>query len=239
MATTFLNLTNELLRRLNEVTIDTGEFSTVRNIQALAKDAINTSVRTILQSSQEWPFTLQTYQQTLTSGTNEYDFPDTLSSVDWESFFIKQLAAKNNAPEKLPVIPYTEYLSKYRPIDDVATSSDYSVPLRVYQTQETKFGVTPIPDDEYVIEYKYWSFPSSLTAATDTCVIPSRFDHVIITGAMMYMMRFRSNEQSATLHSNEFEDGIKMMRRLLLDDHLYLRSTYIPRTRINSLVTPS
>lgn len=239
MSTTFLNLTNELLRRLNEVTVDTGDFSTVRNIQALAKDAINNSIRNILQSAQEWSFTLQTYEQTLTSGTNEYSFPSTLSSVDWESFFIKRLASKNNLPEKLPVIPYAEYLNKYRPDDEIASSSDYSTPLRVYQTQENKFGVTPIPDDEYVIEYKYWSFPDKLSAATDTCVIPSRFDHVIITGAMMYMMRFRSNEQSAAVHENEYQDGIKMMRRLLVDDQLYLRSTYIDRPRFNSLVTPS
>ena len=31
---------------------------------------------------------------------------------------------------------------------------------------------------------------------------------------MMYMMMFRSNEQSAAMHSQKFEDGIKMMRRL-------------------------
>lgn len=232
---TFLNITNELLRRLNEVPIDQDDFATVRNVQALAKDAVNSSIRKIIQSAQEWPFTLATYEQTLTAGTREYDFPSTMSSVDWESFYIKQLASKSNQPRKLAVIPYTEYLESYRPGDETGDSgSGIGVPLRVYQTQEEKFGVTPSPDDAYVIEYKYWTFPTALSAYDDVCTIPDRFVHVVIDGAMMYMMRFRSNEQSAAVHQNDFVEGIKMMRRVLVDDNLSLRSTYNPRTVFNS-----
>ena len=232
---TFLNITNELLRRLNEVTIDQADFSTVRNVQALAKDAVNSSIRKIIQSAQEWPFTLTTKEQTLTAGTREYDFPADMSSVDWESFYIKQLASKNNQPRKLAVIPYTEYLESYRPSDETGDSgSGIAVPLRVYQTQEEKFGVTPSPDDAYVIEYKYWTFPTAMSSFSDVCVIPDRFIHVVIDGAMMYMMRFRSNEQSAAVHQNDFVEGIKMMRRVLVDDNLSLRSTYNPRTVFNA-----
>jgi len=232
---TFLNITNELLRRLNEVVIDQDDFAGVRNVQALAKDAVNSSVRKIIQSAQEWPFTLATYEQTLTAGTREYDFPSTMSSVDWESFYIKQLASKSNQPRKLAVIPYTEYLETYRPGDETGDSgSGIAVPLRVYQTQEEKFGVTPSPDDAYVIEYKYWTFPTAMTAFSDVCIIPDRFIHVVIDGAMMYMMRFRSNEQSAAVHQNDFVEGIKMMRRVLVDDNLSLRSTYNPRTVFNA-----
>ena len=41
MATTYITLVNDLLRRLNEVTLTTsGEgFSTAKNVQAIAKDA--------------------------------------------------------------------------------------------------------------------------------------------------------------------------------------------------------
>ena len=41
---TFLSLTNELLRRLNEVQIDQADFPNVKNVQALAKDSINSSI---------------------------------------------------------------------------------------------------------------------------------------------------------------------------------------------------
>ena len=48
---TYITLVNQLLVRLNEVTLDTAGdgFTTVRNVQALAKDAINNSIRNIIQ----------------------------------------------------------------------------------------------------------------------------------------------------------------------------------------------
>jgi len=239
VATTFLNLTNELLRRLNEVPIDQEDFAAVRNVQALAKDSINSSIRKIIQSAQEWPFTLATEEQTLTAGTLEYSFPSDMSSVDWESFYIKQLASKSNTPRKLDVITYSDYLESFRASDETGdTGSGISVPLRIYQTQQDSFGVSPSPDDAYVIEYKYWTFPTNLTLFSDTCLIPSRFDHVIIDGAMMYMMRFRSNDQSAQIHQNDFVEGIKMMRRLLVDDPMYVRSTYSPRQLSSTVLGP-
>ena len=53
---TYVTLVNELLRRMNEVTLDiAGDgFDSVRNVQALAKDAVNSSIRLILQDGQEW-----------------------------------------------------------------------------------------------------------------------------------------------------------------------------------------
>ena len=57
------------------------------------------------------------------------------------------------------------------------------------------------------------------------CIVPDRFRHVLLDGAMMYMMRFRSNEQSAVVHQQNFEKGIDTMRRLLLDNPSYLTST--------------
>ena len=76
---TYVALVNELLRRLNEVTLDTeGDgFSTVRNVQALAKDAVNNSIRNILQTGQEWPFLKTTYTQTLTQEQKNTTFQQT------------------------------------------------------------------------------------------------------------------------------------------------------------------
>lgn len=226
---TYLELTNELLRRLNEVQMDASDFSLARNIQALAKDAINSSIREILHAAQEWPFTLTTYTQTLTVGQRQYSFPTDMSSVDWDSFYLKILTAQNNDPRKLQLLTFDQYTSRYRPNEDVASTGGYSSPSYVYQTQELKFGVTPIPDAAYEIEYKYWSFPSDLSVATDTTVIPDRFKNVIIDGAMLYMMLFRSNEQSGVIHRDKFDQGIRAMRRLLLDDPVNITSSYIVR----------
>ena len=82
MATTFLTLTNELLRRLNEVTLTTDTFAAAKNVQAIAKDSINNSIREILQDGHEFPFLKTTQTQTLTAGTGTYDFASDMSSVD-------------------------------------------------------------------------------------------------------------------------------------------------------------
>lgn len=230
--TTYLSLVNELLRRLNEVPLDlAGDgFDSVRNVQALAKDAINNSIRAIIQDGQEWPFLKTTYTQTLTAGTKEYSFPADMSSVDWDTVYLKKLSSVENQPKRLPVLSYEEYIDKFRPLDDTGATG---APDFAYQTYEEKFGVTPTPDEAYEVEYVYWSYPADMSAWNDTCIIPVRFKHVIIDGAMMYMMRFRSNDQSAMIHQEAFKEGIKAMRRILLDDKLDLRSTVINRVAVN------
>ena len=231
---TYITLVNQLLIRLNEVTLDTAGdgFSAVRNVQALAKDAINNSIRNIVQTGQEFPFLKTTNTQTLTAGTRQYAFPADFASVDWDTFYIKKLGSAGNTPSFLPTISFEEYTQRFRGLDDEGDSgSGISAPQRVYQTLEAKFGVTPVPNDSYVIEYVYFSFPSDLTAFDDTSVIPDRFNHVLIDGAMMYMMRFRSNDQSAAIHQQNFQDGIKSMRRVLMDDPLDVRSTVIQRNK--------
>ena len=230
---TFLNLTNELLRRLNEVQIDESSFSSVKNVQALAKDAINSAIREALQDAQEWPFTLITYEHTLSAGTNTYSFPADYSKADWDTFYIKQLSSKNNTPQKLELITYDQYISNFRSAEDTGGTGARDTPQYVYMTQDTKFGVSPVSDAAYVVEYRYWKYPADLVLHDDEAIIPDRFKHVVIDGAMMYMMLFRSNEQSASLHSQKFEDGIKMMRRLLVDQPVNVRSTVMYRSSYN------
>lgn len=222
----YVTLTNKLLLRLNEVALDTGGdgFDTVRGVQALAKDSINNSIREIFQEAQEWPFLKKTYVQTLTSGTREYSYPADFSSADIETFYLKKNESLNSDPSHLPVITYDNYIQNFRSLDD---NGQEDVPRRIYQTYENKFGVSPTPDGSYEIEYVYWSFPADLVSYDDDCVIPTRFDAVIVDGAMMYMMRFRSNDQSAMVHQQKFVEGIKRMRRVLLDDPTSVRSTVI------------
>ena len=234
---TYISLVNELLRRLNEVTLDiAGDgFDSVRNVQALAKDAINSSVRLILQDGQEWPFLKTTYTQTLTIGTRQYSFPSDYSSVDWDTFYLKKLDSEGNSPMNLKPMSFEEYTQNVRASDDSGDQvNGDGPPIRVYQTLGESFGVTPIPNAAYEVEYVYWSYPSDMTLYDDVAVIPDRFKHVVIDGAMMFMMRFRSNEQSAAMHQNNFEDGIKSMRRVLMDDAISIRSTVIGKSRTSS-----
>ena len=231
MSTTYITLVNDLLRRMNEVNLDVNGdgFGTAKNVQAIAKDAINNSIREILQDGHQFPFLKTTATQTLTAGTGTYDFPTDLASADWDTFYLNELVSVSNSPKALNVIPLEQYIKSYRAIEDTGGTAGRTTPSLIYQTAEEKFGVTPLPDAEYVIDYVYYKFPADLSAYTDPSIIPDRFKYIIIDGAMVYMMRFRSNEQSAQIHQQKFEEGIKVMRRLLLDDPIAMRSPVINR----------
>jgi hypothetical protein len=225
--TNYVKLVNKVLVRMNEVVLDEAgsDFGTTRGPQELAKNAVNNSIRLILQEAQEWPFLKNTYVQTLTPEVREYDYPADWSSSDVDTFYLKYSSSLDNTPGALTPITFEEYTREHRALDDTGREG---APERIYQTYERKFGVSPTPDEAYEVEYVYWSFPEDLQLYNDHCVIPGRFDHVIVDGAMMFMMRFRSNDQSAAVHQQAFDEGIKSMRRVLFDDYTTLRSTVIP-----------
>ena len=112
MATTYITLVNDLLRRLNEVTLTTsGEgFSTAKNVQAIAKDAINNAIREILQDGHQFPFLKTTTTQTLTAGTGTYDLPTDMASVDWDTFYLQALSSAGNSASSLSTIPFEDYV---------------------------------------------------------------------------------------------------------------------------------
>lgn len=226
---TYLNLTNELLRRMGEVVMDVTDFNGARNIQALAKTAVNSAVREILHNAQEWPFLLSIETQTLTKGVGAYSFPANTSSVNWDSFYLKQHPTENNSPFRLNIITYVDYLKRYRPREDSNGEDGEGVPEIAYQTNDLTFGVSPLPLTDFEVEYQYFSYPEDLVEADDVCIIPSRFDNILLDGAMFYMLMYRSNEQGANIYKDKFDLGIRSMRRLLLDAPLYVTSTSVTR----------
>lgn len=214
---------------MGEVVMDVTDFDGARNIQALAKTAINSSVREILHTAQEWPFLLSTETQTLTQGVGTYSFPTNTSSVNWESFYLKQHPTAANTPGRLNIVTYVDYLKTYRPREDSTGTDGQGIPIVAYQTNDLKFGVSPLPSTDFEIEYQYFAYPDDMSQSTDTCIVPSRFDNIIIDGAMFYMLMYRSNEQGANIYREKFDLGIRSMRRLLMDDPLYVTSTVVNR----------
>jgi len=89
MATTYLVLSNRILRELNEVELTSSNFSSSRGIQTAVKDFINKSVHDIYNEGAELPLLHTTKTQALTTGDGEYDFPSDMRRVDFESFFLK------------------------------------------------------------------------------------------------------------------------------------------------------
>ena len=89
MATTYLVLSNRVLRELNEVELTSTTFSSSRGIQTAVKDFINKAVHDIYNEGAELPLLHTTKTQALTTGDGEYDFPSDMRRVDFESFFLK------------------------------------------------------------------------------------------------------------------------------------------------------
>ena len=89
MATTYLTLTNRVLRELNEVEMTSTTFSSSRGIQTATKDFINKAIHDIYNEGAELPLLHTTTTQALTTGDGEYAFPNDMRRVDFESFFLK------------------------------------------------------------------------------------------------------------------------------------------------------
>jgi hypothetical protein len=89
MATTYLVLSNRVLRELNEVEMTSSNFSSSRGIQTAVKDFINKSIHDIYNEGAELPLLHTSTTQVTYPGDGEYSFPTDMRRVDFESFFFK------------------------------------------------------------------------------------------------------------------------------------------------------
>ena len=106
MATTFLKLSNEILREINEVELTSATFSTSVGIQTHVKDVINRAYFDIVNEEPQWPFLSlgesgetdpmygNVYVETV-AGTRWYelkpassDITTDYSYVDWDNFYM-------------------------------------------------------------------------------------------------------------------------------------------------------
>ena len=86
MATTYLTLTNRVLRELNETELTSSTFSSSRGIQTAVKDFINKGIHDIYNETGEIPLLYARTTQDLTVGDNEYSFPTDFRKADMDSF---------------------------------------------------------------------------------------------------------------------------------------------------------
>ena len=89
MTTTYLVLSNRVLRELNEVEMTSSNFSSSRGIQTAVKDFVNKSIHDIYNEGAELPLLHTSTTQATFPGDGEYAFPTDMRRVDFESFFLK------------------------------------------------------------------------------------------------------------------------------------------------------
>ena len=227
MPSTYINLCNMVLRRLNEVEIATAEFANTRGIQSLVKDAVKASIAKINQAEFEWPFNAAEFTQTLTAGQSEYSWPNAFKKVDWNSFQIQENSALGASFKTLGFMERDEWYARHRDADYAAGSAGRSIPDNVFPSHGSGFGVTPSPNAAYSVRFRYFLNYTDLTNSSDVTRIPEAFDTVIVDGALYHLYMFKDNIEAANAAYQAFTLGIKDLQTLYINNFEYVRDTRI------------
>lgn len=227
MAYNYLDLTNEVLARFNEVTLTEGGFNSARGFQVQCKNAVNDALNYINQREFNWPFNYASTSQTLVAGQTRYTIPSTAKTVDYETFRISKDSSLGSDGVHLKQLNYYEYVEKYISQED--TSGVGSVPKYVVRTPDNNFLLYPYPDKAYTLKYEYYTTTTQLSGANDVPVIPEQFRQVIVDGATAYGYQYRGEAQQYAINFDRFDRGITNMQTLLSNRAEYIRSTVIYR----------
>jgi hypothetical protein len=234
MAYDFLGLVNDVNRRLNEVPLTSSNFAAATGFYGQAKDAVNAALQDIDQQQFEWPFNFDAQDVTLVAGTTRYALEADCKSPDMDSFRIKFSDTLNVQTTKLQKITYDEYLKKYVDQEYNTDTSLRGVPIYVFRAPNNYFGLSPAPDQAYVLAYEYYRANTALSTHSDVPVVPEAYRHVVIDGAMYYAYMFRGNTQDAIVMKDKFKEGVKNMRTILINQYEYITSTMIePAPRVS------
>lgn len=225
MAYNYLELTNEVCRRLNETELTSSNFASATGFYAQIKDSINSAVRDINQMHFYWPFNHNTDDITLTPGELRYPLPENAKYVDFYTVRLQRNTSLGvGSALHLRQISYDEYIDRYIDQEFETDTTKGTFPRYVVRSKDGDIIFAPMPDKAYTVEYEYFMFPADLTTYDDVPTIPYRFKHVIVDGAMYHAYMFRDNLESASLALRKFEEGTKHMRTLLVNENIYVRA---------------
>src|SRR5210317_1488921 len=134
MAYTYLDITNEVLARFNEVGLTSANFANARGFQTQCKNAVNDAINYIFQREFGWSFSHSLQTETLVAGTTRYSLGATIYNVDYETFRIEKDDSLGVAGVSLRVIDYNHYVDNF--IDQESTSDVGGVPIFVFRTPD-------------------------------------------------------------------------------------------------------
>jgi hypothetical protein len=221
MPSTWMDLTNRLLRRVNDVEITQSDFASARGIQAAAKDYIQDTVREINTTKTNWPFNAVEHSQTLVVGTEEYAWPANFTAAEWGSFQIQADDTIGNTFKTLGLMTRDQWYSQSRDRDYDSSTDGRDIPTSVFPSHGQGFGVSPSPNEAYPIKFRYYKNPDDLTAYDSEVTIPNKFDYVILAGALIYMNLFKENIEGSQVSKVQFDKGLANMVNTFLPNETY------------------
>lgn len=244
MATTYLDLSNEVLRELNEVVLTSGSFASATGIQAFVKDAINKSLFDIANAEPELPFfsagvsgstdpfygnvTVATVagQRWYTLKSSSSSITTDYSAVDWDDFYITTINVSGESEpyvsQGLKFLTLADWKQYYRDSEnaDDAKGSDAShgEPIHVFKSPDhRKFGLSPIPDKVYNVHFYAFEKPTALSAYDDTIPMPEQYSNVITARTRYYVHQFKENIQQAAMAQDDYRKALRAMKSNLIN----------------------
>lgn len=249
MATNYLQLTNELLREMNEVPLTTSNFSSAIGVQAHAKDCINRAYLDIVLEEPQWPFLSvgdsgttdpmygNTYIETV-ANTRWYELKpasssilDDYGSIDWDNFYLTTVGVTGeSAPYTAKNLRFTtieEWKDYFRASEnaDDAEDANGGEPKRVLRSPDGRmFGLSPIPDKVYRVWFYAYSQPTQLSAYSDEIVFPDVYKPVLLARARYFVHQFKEAVQPAALANEEYRRGLRLMKsNLMVPEPFYIK----------------
>ena len=242
MATTYLTLSNEVLRELNEVQLTSSNFSDAVGIQAFVKEAINRSLDDIANEEPQLPFfaaaasggtdpfygnvTVATVAGTrwyvLKSGSSS--ITTDYSSIDWDDFYITTISVSGeSAPyvsrglKFLTLTDWRRYLRDSENSDDADTQKWGEPKYVIRSPDHRKFGLSPIPDKVYNVHFYAYTIPTALSAHGDVIVFPDQYASIIMAKTRYYVHQFKDNLQQAAFAMEDYKKGMRHMKSNLIN----------------------
>ena len=242
MATTYLTLTNETLRELNEVQLTSSNFSDAVGIQAFVKESINRALNDIANQEPKLPFfaaaasgetdpfygnvtvatVAGTRWYTLKSGSSS--ITTDYSSIDWDDFYITTISVSGKSARYvsrglkfISLADWKRYRRDSENADD-ADTQNYGEPRYVIRSPDhRKFGLSPIPDKVYNVHFYAFAKPTALSAHGDAIVLPDQYAPVILARTRYYVHQFKENLQQAAFALDDYKKGMKYMKSNLIN----------------------
>ena len=244
MATTYLDLSNEVLRELNEVVLTSGTFASATGIQSFVKDAINKSLFDIANAEPQLPFfsagvsgSTDPFYGNVTvptvAGQRWYTLKDGSSSitsdyaaVDWDDFYITTInVSGESAPfvsqglRFLTLADWKQYHRDSENADDAKGSdASHGEPFYVFKSPDhRKFGLSPIPDKVYNVHFYAFEKPTALSAFNDTIPMPEQYSNVVTARTRYYVHQFKENIQQAAMAQDDYKKALRSMKSNLIN----------------------
>ena len=242
MATTYLDLSNEVLRELNEVVLTSGTFASATGIQSFVKDAINKSLFDVANAEPQLPFfsagvsgstdhfygnvTVATVagQRWYTLKASSSSITSDYAAVDWDDFYITTInVSGESAPYTSTGLKYltlADWKRYYRDTEnaDDADTQNYGEPRYVYKSPDhRKFGLSPIPDKVYNVHFYAFEKPTALSAYDDTIPMPEQYSNVLTARTRYYVHQFKENIQQAAMALDDYRKALRHMKSNLIN----------------------